>query len=386
MTADIVKMYRQILIHPDERNLQLILWRDDPSKPIGTYALHTVTYGTASAPYLAIRSLHYAAERYSKVHDVGRAVITNDFYVDDMITGADDVHSLQRIKTEVTDILAHSKFSLSKWHSNCSQLNSVDHGIKEVRIDDNSTSTLGIAWHPTDDTFRFEFRPNKSYSHNTKRSILSLTSTLFDPIGLISPLIIKSKILLQQLWILKCDWDESVPQDIDTAWTNIMADYHNLPQLKISRFIRLPNLIDIQVHGFGDASTKAYGCCLYFRCSDSFGNVVTHLLASKSRVAPLKTKSLPRLELCASHLLAKFWDQLKGHFQYPISKKYFWSDSQITLHWINTHSSTLSTFVGNRVAEIQDLSGDVSWRYVPTDKNPADLVSRGCSRKDERPH
>lgn len=379
LTADIVKMYRQILVQPQERNLQLILWRDDSSKPIETYALNTVTYGTASAPYLAVRSLHYAAERYPHSYKIGKAIITNDFYVDDMITGSDDLQTLKLIKEEVTEILTHSNFTLSKWHSNCSELGSIDAGIKEVQIDDGSTSTLGISWHPTDDVFRFEFRPNKSYSHNTKRSILSLTSTLFDPMGLISPLIIKAKVLLQKLWIIKCDWDESVPQEVDTAWNNIVADFHNLPQLKINRFIRMINTIKIEVHGFGDASIKAYGCCLYFRCQDSFNNVSTYLVASKSRVAPLKTSTLPRLELCAAHLLAIFWNQLKSHFTHQISAIHFWSDSQITLHWINSHSSTLSTFVGNRVAEIQDNSTDVSWRYVPTDQNPADLVSRGCT-------
>ncbi|XP_065356294.1 uncharacterized protein LOC135950691 [Calliphora vicina] len=370
-------MYRQVLIHPEDRNLQLILWRDDHSKPLNVYVLNTVTYGTASAPYLAIRSLHYAAERYPEGHEVGKAVITNDFYVDDMITGANDLDSLQIIKGEVTDIWNHSKFSLSKWHSNCPELNLVNQGTKEVRIDNDVTTTLGISWYPSDNTFRFEFRPYKSFSKNTKRSILSVTSTLFDPMGLISPLIIKAKILLQKLWLIKCDWDESVPQDVDMAWNNILADFHNLPKLKIGRCVRMPNSTTIEIHGFTDASIKAYVFCLYFVCKDSHDNVSVNLLASKSRVAPIKTSTLPRLELCGAHLLAIFWNQIKQYFKYTISKVYFWCDSQVTLHWIRSHSSFY--FVGNRVAEIQDLCADISWRYVPTDQNPADLVSRGCT-------
>ncbi|XP_073811778.1 uncharacterized protein [Musca autumnalis] len=382
LTADIIKMYRQVMVHPEDRQLQLILWRGDSTHPVKTYALNTVTYGTATAPYLAIRSLRYAAERFPKQYEVGKAVVTNDFYVDDMVTGADDIASLNRIKKEVSEILSYSKFSLSKWHSNCPGFISDEDGIKEMKIDDDVTSTLGMTWHSNDDAFQFEFRPSKTYSHNTKRNILSLTSTLFDPMGLISPLIIKSKILLQQLWLLNCDWDESVPQAIDSAWDDIVTDFHNLPQVKIPRYILLPNSISVQLHGFGDASTKAYGCCLYFRCEDSFSKVSVHLATSKSRVAPLKTRTLPRLELCAAHLLATFWNQLTPFFNFPISKIFFWSDSQITLHWINSHSSSLSTFVGNRVAEIQEIFGDVSWRYVPTEKNPADLVSRGCSVSD----
>ncbi|XP_075170487.1 uncharacterized protein LOC142242854 [Haematobia irritans] len=173
LTADIEKMYRQVLIHPDDRHLQLILWRDNSTNPIKTYTLNTVTYGTVSAPYLAIRSLHYAAEQFPNIHECGKAVVTKDFYVDDMITAADDLHTLQLIKKEVTEILTHSNFSLSKWHSNCLNLNLTDAGIKEVRIDDDSTSTLGISWYTSDDTFHFEFRPLKSYSHQNPADVVS---------------------------------------------------------------------------------------------------------------------------------------------------------------------------------------------------------------------
>lgn len=141
MTADVVK----------------ILWRDDPSKLIQTYTLNTVTYGTAAAPFLAIRSLHYASEQFPFSHKIGKAVITNDFYVDDMLTGADDFHTLQVIKAEVSEILSKSKCTLSKWHSNNPQISTKPDGIKEMRVDDGITSTLGISWHPKDDTFMLFF-------------------------------------------------------------------------------------------------------------------------------------------------------------------------------------------------------------------------------------
>ncbi|XP_058978635.1 uncharacterized protein LOC131802432 [Musca domestica] len=147
MTADIVKMYRQVLVHPEDRQLQLILWRDDSTKPIKTFALNTVTYGTASAPYLAIRSLHYAAERFPNPYEVGKGIIMNDFYVDDMVTGADDLVSLKRIKNEVTEILSYSKFSLSKWHSNYPGYVSSEDEVKEMKLNDDVTSTLDELTH-----------------------------------------------------------------------------------------------------------------------------------------------------------------------------------------------------------------------------------------------
>ncbi|XP_058983187.1 uncharacterized protein LOC131804373 [Musca domestica] len=163
MTADIVKMYRQVLVHPEDRQLQLILWRDDSTNPIKTFALNTVTYGTASAPYLAIRSLHYAAERFPNPYEVGKGIIMNDFYVDDMVTGADDLVSLKRIKKEVTEILSYSKFSLSKWHSNYPGYVSSEDEVKEMKLNDDVTSTLDMTWHSDNDTFHFEFRPSKTW-------------------------------------------------------------------------------------------------------------------------------------------------------------------------------------------------------------------------------
>lgn len=377
LLADITKMYRQFNVHPDHRNLQLILWRADKSQPLSVYQLNTITYGLAAAPFLAIRSLQYAADNFPLPHETGKNAIKNDFYVDDMVTGADDLHTLRKIKAEVSEILSYYHLSLSKWHCN--------HPSMEVfescnfKFDDGITTTLGVSWHPDKDEFMFSFDPTSKYAFVTKRSILSITSSLFDPLGLIAPALIRAKILLQQLWIKGLNWDDPVPQEIEFSWHQIISDLKTLLNIRIPRFVKSINTVQIDVHGFGDASTKAYGCCIYLRCEDSTGHVEVRLLSSRSRVAPLKTRSLPRLELCAAHLLASFWDQFKSMLPFSVRNIIFWSDSQLTLHWINSESSTLTVFVGNRVADIQEKSNQVSWRYVPTALNPADLISRGCN-------
>ncbi|XP_017478411.1 PREDICTED: uncharacterized protein LOC108368141 [Rhagoletis zephyria] len=297
-----------------------------------------------------------------------------------MLTGADDLQSLLMIKREVCEVLNSAQLSLTKWFCNHPSLMESATDIKNVCLDDNTTtSALGISWYTSDDVFGFAYHPKNQTTSITKRSILSTTSSLFDPLGLISPVIIKAKILLQRLWVLQCDWDESVPQTIASAWEAIRQDLQQLHLIRIPRYVGLGNAVDIQVHGFGDASTKAYGCCLYVRCKDEVGNVTVNLLASKSRVAPLKVRTLPRLELCAAHLLVKFWNKIEEHLNWQISQRYFWSDSQITLHWIQSQSSTLSTFVGNRVSDVQQLTKDVIWRHIPTEENPSDHISRGFS-------
>jgi len=123
----------------------------------------------------------------------------------------------------------------------------------------------------------------------------------------------------------------------------------------------------------------AFGCCFYLRCIDSLGNISIKLLLSRARIALLKTRTLPRLELCAAHTLALTLNQIKTSFSLQITKSFLWTDSQITLHWIKSESSTLTTFIGNRVAEIQEYTNSQDWRFVPTASNPADLTSRGCS-------
>ncbi|XP_037929938.1 uncharacterized protein LOC119664538 [Teleopsis dalmanni] len=379
ITADITIMYRQFWLHRSDRNFQLILWREHKSQNISVYQLNTVTYGTSSAQFLATRCLHYIADNYPYRKETGKMILKRDFYVDDMISGADDLETLQAIKNETTEILDFYNLSLTKWNSNNVNITAPNVKLTDIETARDMACPLGMLWNTKEDYFCFTFQSTNIPASHTKRNILSLASSLYDPLGLITPLIIKAKILLQQLWIIGCDWDESVPQEIYTTWNKILADLHQVVLLKIPKFTRIKNSINMQVHGFSDASIRAYGCCIYLRCQDNFGNVNVHLLTSKSRVAPVKARSLPRLELCAAHLLAGCWNKIKDNLLYYINNIYFWSDSQITLHWISSHSSTLATFVGNRVADVQEWSVNAFWRHVPTDQNPADLVFRGST-------
>ncbi|XP_055858724.1 uncharacterized protein LOC129921088 [Episyrphus balteatus] len=382
LTADIVKMYRQFLVHPSDRKFQFILWRENEHTPIQTYQLNTITYGTSSAPFLAIRCLQYLAEINVERFSQGAAVLKSDFYVDDMLTGADDLDTLCQKRNEVVSILSTAGLELSKWNSNHVAL--IEEATpKDIKLtESNLTSTLGISWNPRADEFIFSYKPNRVYTKYTKRSILSLSSSLFDPMGLLSPIIIRAKILLQQLWIEKFDWDENISPNLEIEWRQFMTDLNSIQNLPIPRYVFLENNIRFQIHGFADASIKGYGCCIYLRSIDNSGSVGVKLLVAKSRVAPAKKRTLPRLELCAAHLLSKLWVTIQRVIVKHYNETYFWTDSSIVLHWISTHSSKLNTFVGNRVAEIQDTTKKVVWKHVPTSDNPADIVSRGCTAEE----
>ncbi|XP_036340574.1 uncharacterized protein LOC118749914, partial [Rhagoletis pomonella] len=189
--------------------------------------------------------------------------------------------------------------------------------------------------------------------------------------------------ILQELWLHKLEWDESIPMSLATSWDNFKENIKRIPEIRIPRFVNILSSSKIQVHGFADASMRAYGCCIYIR-SGYKNNYKSILLTAKSKVAPLKTKTLPRLELCAVHLLAKLWKNIAPILLPNTEKTVFWTDSEIVLYWLKKHPSTLSVFVGNRVADVQEWTENVIWKHVPTAHNPADIASRSCTVDEMR--
>ncbi|CAK9833693.1 hypothetical protein ANTRET_LOCUS10340 [Anthophora retusa] len=381
LTADITKMYRQTWIHPDDRQYQKILWRDDPTKPVKTYTLNTVTYGTSAAPFLAIRSLHQLADDEASQFPRTATILKTDFYVDDLLTGARTYHEAESIRDEVVQLAKKGGLELRKWASNDSRLirssePRLDNTI--VRLDaTKTTSILGILWNPSHDSLNYTLKPINKITRLTKRTILSQIAQLFDPLGLIGPVIVWAKLLMQQLWQLRVNWDECVPMDIATAWERYREQLPFLQNIEIPRETLVRGYDYVELHGFCDASEKAYGSCIYLRSTNRQGEITVRLVCSKSRVAPLKNISLPRLELCGAVLLSNLYSATTRALPHiKINKVYFWSDSTIVLSWINSSPHSLKTFVANRVAEIQSVTVASQWRHVPSLDNPADIISR----------
>lgn len=180
--------------------------------------------------------------------------------------------------------------------------------------------------------------------------------------------------LLQKLWSDKLTWDDPVPEVAKAIWHDFVSELPLLNNLSIPRHVIIPNAIVINLHGFSDSSERAYGACIYLRSSDDQGLVKIRRLCAKSKVAPLKTITIPRLELCATLLLSRLVNKVIKSMKVEFHHIFLWTDSTIVLAWIKTSPNLLKTFTANRVSEIQSLTQDFEWKHVPSKENPADIV------------
>lgn len=384
LCADIQKMYRQILVHPDNRRFQCILWHREGSSVPVTFKLNTVTYGTSSAPFLATRSLFELATTESDYPKASKAVLEQT-YVDNTLSGCPTVNEALKLYHEITGLLAKSKLEMRKWCSNsCELLKSIppEHQESLMQInDDEVAKTLGLNWSPTNDHFVFSLDTPPGGVKWCKRMIVSYIAKIFDPLGFLSPVVTKLKIFTQHLWSKKLHWDESLPQDAITEWLHVLKDLPALMEVKVPRYVWYDeeDLADVQLHCYADASGVAYGTVFYIRCTLNNGQVLITNLCSKSRVAPVKRVTLPRLELCGALLLADLLHIVRPTLKARLSKVFCWLDAQVALTWVTNSPHKYADFIASRVTSIQEKSSGCIWRHIPGKLNPADQLSRGMS-------
>jgi hypothetical protein len=214
----------------------------------------------------------------------------------------------------------------------------------------------------------------------TKRSVLSLTAKIFDSIGFLTPLTVVMKMLFQQLCLSHIDWDDELSGDALQTWTKLLNELNCLNDVRIPRcyFQFIP--VQCEIHGFCDASDRAYAAVLYLRCTYDNGEVGVRLVASKSRVAPIMGPvSIPRLELLGAVLLARLMSKFLSNVK-PVNW-ICWTDSMTTLCWIK-NERIWKQFVQHRVNKIRELTSKEVWRHCPGELNQADIPSRDQSGKD----
>ncbi|XP_048482282.1 uncharacterized protein LOC119693509 [Plutella xylostella] len=385
LVADVQKMYREVKVTEEDADYQRILWRSNSLDEAKDYRLLRVTFGTSSAPFLAVRTLMQIAEDEGKDFPAEAKTIKEDFFVDDLISGRDNVEEALHAAITITEILQRAGFILKKWSSNSEELlNQLrpQQINSETNIDIKTEGTikaLGLTWNRIKDVLTYQLHLLPPPETITKRKILAEAHRLFDPLGFLAPAIIPVKIVMQKLWRDGVSWDEEVEPERKREWLMIRESLEYVKEVEIERWQHTCEAVaeNTTVHGFCDASNKAYAAVAYMRVETAEGNYETSIIAAKSRVAPVKPVSLPRLELCGAVLLSRLLKQVQEATRIPSSRIFAWTDSEIVLSWLFGDPARWNVFVSNRVVEILDNTGNQRWHHVTSENNPADVASRG---------
>ncbi|XP_054724892.1 uncharacterized protein LOC129235212 [Uloborus diversus] len=316
-------------------------------------------------------------------------MLKSSLYVDDLYFGGNSVNEVLNLSSDAVTILKEGGFNLRKLRSNNKELEElwVQTGLKEREsVDVSQVKVLGLNWNQEQDELSLDlkgiFKGLKSLK-NSKRCVLQTAASIFDPVGLIAPFVVRIKLLFQEIWERAIDWDEELPEDLGEKWVKWCGETDKMSEIKIPRHC-LESCVGekAEVHVFCDASLRAYGAVVYFKFRNKYGKYKVPFVLSKSRVAPLKKLTLPRLELMALVIGSRLGSYLKTVFVDMIQNIMYWTDSLIVLYWVKGCAKRWKMFVANRVLEIQEKSNPSDWKFCPSEKNPADLLTRGISMED----
>ncbi|XP_051173510.1 uncharacterized protein LOC127289564 [Leptopilina boulardi] len=332
-SSDITKMFRQIKVDPLDWDLQRILWIDRDQQEV-PYQLTTVSYGTQSAPFLAVRAILQLIQDEGHGFPLAVPVLINGRYVDDIYGGADQLEELIPIAQQTEELLKRGGFPLAKWQSNHPDLiNSIAPGqiSKGTHIfESNITKVLGLSWCTQSDCFKFIFQlPSQSSGPTTKRIILSEVAQLFDPLGFLSPFIIRAKMLLQELWLANLGWDDPIPDEIIKKWFKFKRELDQLSMISIPRWLNLTAQSTVELHGFSDASQLAMSAVIYIKSTNSDLEPTLNFVCAKTKVALPKKLTIPRLELTAAQLLTRLMVYIQRTLDLSHMPVFMWTDSQV---------------------------------------------------------
>ncbi|XP_061707388.1 uncharacterized protein LOC133517655 [Cydia pomonella] len=388
LSADCRQMFLQIGVREAERKFQRILYRFRPADPITTYEFNRVCFGMKSSPYHALRVVRQLIADDGHKYPTAAAIASSCTYMDDVCFSIMSDDSQQQDESvaiaaakELIDLFKCGQFDLVKWTCNSDavlrEIPASHRASVDIEIDPGvSQKVLGLCWNKSGDYFHFKVTEPDSTC--TKRTILS--ARLWDNVGLVAPVVLYAKLLIQELWLIKCDWDETPPPHIVDLWERFCSELPKLNGIQIPRHLGVAQGCTINLLGFGDASERAYGGVVYLQVLKG-DEVAVRLVCSKSKVCPLKTVSVARLELCAAVLLAKLMRKVQDNFEprYNINEVYAFTDSKVALCWIQSSPHRWQTFVANRVVKIIEAIPANCFHHVAGLENPADCLSRGLT-------
>ena len=392
--GDIEAMFHQVKVSPCHRNaLRFLWWKDgNTDKQPEVYRMAVHLFGGVWSPSCANFALRRTAEDNADVFD-GKTVTTvmENFYADDCLKAVDNEEEAVTLVKSLTKLLSLGGFRLTKWISNSRKvvesipLDERAKGVKDLDLDRSPLPierALGVHWNTDTDVLGIKIKPKeKSY---TRRGLLSIVSSVYDPLGLVCPFVLQAKCIFQDECKADKGWDDELEPGNHRRWIKWLTELPMMEKFEIQRCKEPRDFgvpARVQLHHFCDASSTAYGAVSYVRLVNQKGIPHCTFQLGKSRLAPIKPMTIPRLELLAAVVAVRLDSMLRREMRLEIHETIFWTDSMIVLQYIKNTSKRFHTFVSNRVAIIHDGSLPSQWRHVDTASNPADDASRGLDAK-----
>ena len=391
-SGDIKDFFPCVKIREEDQQAQRFLWRgtDRQSEP-DEYVMQVCIFGAASSPYSCQSIKNLNAKEFESEFPEASHAIARKHYMDDYLDSTDSATEAIKLITEVIEVNRRGGFKTTNWACSSREV------LQKIPVELRSTDTdltidsdmktervLGLIWNPNTDAFGFNLQFHKvdpsvvsGEKRATKRDILKMIMSIFDPLGLLAPFTVKAKIIMQEVWRAGLGWDDFVTDRMNEKWLQWTEELKAITNLTIPRRYSFGTgqLRSRQLHVFCDAGELAYGAVAYIRTETDSG-VDVSLVMAKSRVTPLKPISIPRLELQAALIGSRLSNFIKEEMDVKFDEIHYWSDSSTVIFWIRSESRRFKTFVSHRLGEIEELTNLANWKWISTKLNVADLLTK----------
>ncbi|XP_055623761.1 uncharacterized protein LOC129767164 [Toxorhynchites rutilus septentrionalis] len=391
LSGDVKEMYLQVLMSEKDQHCLRVLWSDDSSGEPDVYVTQVMPFGTCCSPSCAQFVKNLNARRFETKFPAATQAIIKQHYVDDMLVSVETEQEAIQLARDVKFVHAQAGFDMRNWISNSP---AVVEAMKEDKTAEKSLNLavelgtekiLGMWWCTSTDTFIYKLSSKhdrellEGQRKPTKREVLRTLMAIFDPLGLISNVLIYLKILFREIWRAGIGWDDLIPESLNEKWEKWLDILPKVQNVSIPRGYRsltqLGPQTNIQLHTFVDASLSGFAAVTYLRFEQG-STVECAIVGAKTRVTPLKFLSIPRLELQAAVIGVRLADRIMKSLSFKVHKRFFWTDSRDVLCWIQSDHRRYSQFVAFRISEILETTEAADWGYKRSKENVADDATK----------
>jgi len=399
--GDLSEMFHQIVIRAEDRDALRFLFRKSPNDKIQVLRMKVMIFGSICSPSTSQFVKNKLANEFLNEYPDAADVILNSTYVDDVITSTDDLAFGQRLVKNLRHIFKSGGFQLVKLKSNKNEIleearnNLTDEEKRNEKIfsEEKEEKLLGYLLNFEEDHIKVALTLDKIPANilncevkPTKKQVLQLCMSIFDPMGFMEFLLSKFKLLYHFLVKDNYEWTQIMSDEYFVIWKKYMGYLRKVTDIKIPRLYsqKLKEAKFIQLVGFGDAGTEMLCAVIYMRLLNEERQQIDYrFVCSKSYTVPRKqSRSIPDLEVDIACKLALLMNKIEGQHRIKFNERIFFTDNIAVREWIVNGAKNPKVYQANRLAKIANCTKKEEWRWVSTNHMPADFGTKISSMPD----